>query len=101
MGQYPDREAMVTDACVPLSGLPILISEARRMLDESGIPSPIIAHAGAQKTSIYNLIISLPRFKIGDGNIHVVLMVRTNDAAELAVAKDLASKMVIFFKNEH
>ena len=47
MGQYPDRDAMVTDACVPLSGLPILISEARRILDESGIPSPIIAHAGS------------------------------------------------------
>ena len=46
MGTYPDREAMVTDACVPLSALPRLITEARNMLDASGFPSPIIAHAG-------------------------------------------------------
>lgn len=46
MGQYPDREPMVTDACVPLSGLPELISVSRCWLDESGLPSPILAHAG-------------------------------------------------------
>jgi hypothetical protein len=46
MGQYPDREPMVTDACVPLSGLPELIERSRNLLDESGLPSPIIAHAG-------------------------------------------------------
>lgn len=46
MGLYPDREPMVTDACVPLSGLPELISMSRQWLDESGLPSPILAHAG-------------------------------------------------------
>ena len=46
MGMYPDREPMVTDACVPLSGLPELISASRQWLDDSGLPSPILAHAG-------------------------------------------------------
>lgn len=46
MGLYPDREPMVTDACVPLSGLPDLIATSRAWLDESGLPSPLLAHAG-------------------------------------------------------
>ena len=44
--RYPDREAMVTDACVPLSRLSDLISTTREALDKSWLPAPIIAHAG-------------------------------------------------------
>ena len=44
--RYPDREAMVTDACVPLSRLSDLISLTREALDKSWLPAPIIAHAG-------------------------------------------------------
>ena len=44
--RYPEREAMVTDACVPLSRLSDLISLTREALDKSWLPAPIIAHAG-------------------------------------------------------
>ena len=44
--RYPEREAMITDACVPLSRLSELITVTRAALDASWLPAPIIAHAG-------------------------------------------------------
>ena len=54
--RYPDREAMVTDACVPLSRLSDLISLTRDALDKSWLPAPIIAHAGNSVSVILLLI---------------------------------------------
>jgi D-lactate dehydrogenase (cytochrome) len=45
-GKYPNREALITDSCVPLSKLPDMISRSKLLLDQSSLPSPIIAHAG-------------------------------------------------------
>jgi hypothetical protein len=47
--RYPDREAMITDACVPLSRLSDLITVTRAALDASWLPAPIIAHAGTRQ----------------------------------------------------
>ena len=46
MSAYPDCEAMITDACVPLSRLAEIIESTRERIDASSLPCPIIAHAG-------------------------------------------------------
>ncbi len=46
MSQYPDREPMITDVCVPLTLLPALISETKEDIAKISLPCPIIAHAG-------------------------------------------------------
>lgn len=74
MGQYPDREAMITDACVPLSRLPELISASRALIDKSSLPCPLLAHAG-------------------DGNIHVIIMFHSENPQEYQEAKQLADAM--------
>jgi len=76
MSVYPDREAMITDVCVPLSSLPSLITSSRLALDQSHphLPSPIIAHAG-------------------DGNFHVLLMIRPDNNEDAAEASRLSTLM--------
>lgn len=70
----PDREAMITDACVPLSRLPDLIAHTRADLDRSFLPAPIIAHAG-------------------DGNFHALIMLDPSLPAETAEAHRLAGNI--------
>jgi D-lactate dehydrogenase (cytochrome) len=72
MSMYPDREPMITDACVPLSKLPEIIQWTREKIDASTLPSPIIAHAG-------------------DGNFHVVIMLRPDVKEDIAEAQELAA----------
>lgn len=84
---------MVTDACVPLSGLPELISCSRRWLDESGLPSPIIAHAGC--FIVIPLSKAMTLCVLGDGNIHAVIMVRSENPEEIQLARELSAKMAL------
>jgi D-lactate dehydrogenase (cytochrome) len=72
MSMYPDREPMITDACVPLSKLPDIIRWTREKIDASTLPSPIIAHAG-------------------DGNFHVCIMLRPDVKEDVAEAHALAA----------
>ncbi|KAJ3094845.1 hypothetical protein HDU96_001451 [Phlyctochytrium bullatum] len=51
---------MVSDVAVPMSRLVGSLGTARKLLDEMGLVGPIVAHAG-------------------DGNYHVLLVVRTDD----------------------
>jgi D-lactate dehydrogenase (cytochrome) len=74
ISEYSDREAMITDACVPLSQLPTIMHNTRCAIDKSGLPCPIIAHAG-------------------DGNFHVVIMFRPDDPVEVRTARALAAGM--------
>jgi D-lactate dehydrogenase (cytochrome) len=46
MSQFPDREPMITDVCVPLSNLPNLINESKEYISNFQLPCPIVAHAG-------------------------------------------------------
>ncbi len=71
---HPDRPAIVTDVCVPISRLAQAVEETVAEIDASGIPGPIVGH-------------------VGDGNFHAMLMPRPDDAAEAATAKRLASAM--------
>ena len=72
---YPDRTAFITDVCVPVSGLPELLRFSQRAIDASGLPGPIVAHAG-------------------DGNLHALLMVRPGNAEDMREAERLSGLMV-------
>lgn len=65
---------MITDVCVPLTKLPEMIRSTEVMTARSGLPCPTVAHAG-------------------DGNVHVMIMFRPGDEAEVHKAKHLASDM--------
>ncbi len=66
--------ALVTDVCVPISRLAQAVEETRADIAASFLDGPILGH-------------------VGDGNFHVVLMVKPGDEAELAEARALASRM--------
>ncbi len=76
MSQYPNKEPMITDVCVPLTQLPAQIAETKEDIKVSGLPCPIIAHAG-------------------DGNFHVLIFFDPDDSNEVRHAKNLSSKMAI------
>ena len=67
----PGAEGYVTDCCVPIDKLAVAIRRARAAIDESGLVAPILGH-------------------VGDGNFHLVILIRPDDAAELKAADDLA-----------
>jgi D-lactate dehydrogenase (cytochrome) len=66
----PGREAMVTDACVPISKLAECIAETREEAAATGLLCPIVGH-------------------VGDGNFHVQILFDPNDAGERAAAEGL------------
>ena len=70
----PGCRAIVTDVCVPISALAVAVEDTRADIAASGIPGPILGH-------------------VGDGNFHAILLVRPDDAAEVALAKGLAGRM--------
>jgi D-lactate dehydrogenase (cytochrome) len=74
LASRPGARAIVTDVCVPISALATAVAETQADIAASGIPGPILGH-------------------VGDGNFHAILMVKPEDAAEVAVAKSLASRM--------
>lgn len=76
MSMYPDREAMITDVCVPLTKLADLIADTKLEIVKTGLPCPILAHAG-------------------DGNFHVLIFFKVDDPKEVAAAKALASTMAL------
>lgn len=73
--EYPDKEAMITDVCVPLSKLPDLIERSKAEIIESSLPAPLVAHAG-------------------DGNFHAFIMFDPKNPEEVKEAKRLSSNMV-------
>lgn len=55
LAMEPEREAMTTDVCVPLSHLAEVIARSKAEIDSSPLTCPVIAHAG-------------------DGNFHTVIL---------------------------
>ena len=53
MSQYPDTEALITDACVPLSSLSDIITSTKNRIEQSSLPCPILAHAGEFSVIFY------------------------------------------------
>jgi D-lactate dehydrogenase (cytochrome) len=70
----PGREAMVTDACVPISNLAQCIAETRAEAEASGLLCPMVGH-------------------VGDGNFHVSVLFDPKDAGERAAAEALGQSI--------
>lgn len=70
----PGAEGFVTDCCVPVSRLAEAIRRARQEIDRSGLVAPILGH-------------------VGDGNFHLVILIRPDQPTDLARAHDLAETL--------
>src|ERR1700720_2010262 len=71
----PGSKGWATDVCVPISRLAECISETKRDLAGSSIPSALVGH-------------------VGDGNFHIVFMIDPNRPEEIAEATRLNDSMV-------
>src|SRR5215510_543893 len=74
-GLRPGAQAVATDVCVPISRLAECVTETQRDIAEEGLVAPILGH-------------------VGDGNFHLTLLVDTDAAAEVKVAKNLCERLV-------
>jgi D-lactate dehydrogenase (cytochrome) len=71
----PGSKGWATDVCVPISRLAECISETKRDLANSPIPSALVGH-------------------VGDGNFHLVFMIDPKQPEEIAEAGRLNDRMV-------
>ncbi len=71
----PGCKGWATDVCVPISALTQCLLETRKDIDASGLLAPIVSHAG-------------------DGNFHLVFLVDTESAEEMARASAVNDRMV-------
>jgi D-lactate dehydrogenase (cytochrome) len=71
----PGARAISTDCCVPISQLAESILATRRDCEQTGLVYAIIGH-------------------VGDGNFHVLMLIKPNDAHALAKAEAVNQRMV-------
>jgi D-lactate dehydrogenase (cytochrome) len=71
----PGARAWTTDVCVPISALAGCILETQADARATGITAPLVGHAG-------------------DGNFHLILMLRPDEAAEMATATAFCQRLV-------
>ena len=71
----PDRSPLSLDVAVPITAYPEMIAFAREASENTGLPSYIFSHAG-------------------DGNIHLVLVCKTDDEKEWATIDQVNSRVV-------
>ena len=71
----PGAHAIVTDVCVPISRLAECVMETKRDVEASGLVAPIVGHAG-------------------DGNFHATILVKMDDADEVARARAFVERLV-------
>ncbi len=62
---YPGWDVFATDVCVPISRLAGVVTSSKRDAADSGLIAPIVGH-------------------VGDGNFHMLVMVKPDDQAYLA-----------------
>lgn len=70
----PGSEGYVTDCCVPIDQLATAIRRARSEIDLSGLVAPILGH-------------------VGDGNFHLVILLRPDQPDDLKAAHELAETL--------
>ncbi len=71
----PGARAWTTDVCVPISRLAECITETQADMRATGLVAPLVGHAG-------------------DGNFHLIFMVRPEDAEELRAVEQLNERLV-------
>ena len=71
----PGARAVVTDVCVPISRLAECITEAKRDVQDLGLPATIVGH-------------------VGDGNFHVAIMIDPDSIEELSVVEGFNQRLV-------
>jgi D-lactate dehydrogenase (cytochrome) len=71
----PGSRAVSTDVCVPISRLTECIVETAKDIDKASMPIPLFGH-------------------VGDGNFHCEILIRPDNAAELAEAKAFNERVV-------
>ncbi|WP_147804552.1 FAD-binding oxidoreductase [Alkalicoccus halolimnae] len=72
---FPGKKLMVTDVCLPISGLAGAVAHAREELNRLELTGGIVGH-------------------VGDGNFHVLLMMDLNDPEEMRKAAELNENIV-------
>ncbi|MDP8953269.1 MAG: hypothetical protein M3N18_13750 [Actinomycetota bacterium] len=72
---YGEKRMVTTDVCVPISGLPGALREARKTIESYGLEGAILGH-------------------VGDGNYHAVFPVDPNDESDLEIAEKVNAEIV-------
>ncbi|MGL4489580.1 MAG: FAD-binding oxidoreductase [Rhizobiaceae bacterium] len=70
----PGASGISTDVCVPISRLAECVAETEADIAANGLIAPIVGHAG-------------------DGNFHVLILLDTNDAAEIAASEAFVARL--------
>lgn len=73
-GLRPSADAIVTDACVPISRLAECVEETRKDIESSNLLAPIVGH-------------------VGDGNFHTLVLVDPENEAEMNQARAFAGRL--------
>ena len=73
-GLRPSADAIVTDACVPISRLAECVEETRLDIEASGLLAPLVGH-------------------VGDGNFHTLVLVDPENPTEMDRAKAFAERL--------
>jgi len=74
LASRPGSIGLVTDICVPISRLSQAVEETRADIAAEGLLGPILGH-------------------VGDGNFHAILLLKKDDADELARARRVGGRM--------
>ena len=72
---YPGWDVMATDVCVPISQLAEVVTSSKQDAAENGLVAPIVGH-------------------VGDGNFHMLVMVKPDDPAYFARVHALNDRLI-------
>lgn len=70
----PGAKGLSTDVCVPISRLAECIAETEKDIERMGLVAPIVGH-------------------VGDGNFHVLVLMKVDDPKEIALAEEFVARL--------
>ena len=70
----PGAKGLSTDVCVPISRLAECVTATERDIQQHGLVAPIVGH-------------------VGDGNFHVLVLIKTDDSKEVEVAEAFVDRL--------
>ena len=72
---FPNRKAISTDVCVPISKLPEILVQTAKDIDEFKLKTMIVGH-------------------VGDGNFHTFISLDTTNEEEMANYRKYSAKLI-------